>query len=65
MSICGFCTNNHQMENCPSFLELQAIFKAGNEETSQRKPWQQRNLGGFQEQQNFMPYNTYSPHWNP
>ena len=39
--ICGFCIENHQMENYPSFPELQAIFKEGNEDTSQRKPWNQ------------------------
>ena len=36
MSICGFCIDNHQMENYPWFSKLQAIFKARNEETSQR-----------------------------
>lgn len=52
-------------ENCPSFPELQAIFKAGNEDSAQRKPWQPRNLEGFQEQQNFIPYHTYPQSWNP
>ena len=65
VSICGFYTDNHQIENCPSFLELQAIFKAGNEDSAIRKPWQPRNSGGYQEQQNFMPYHTYPQPWNP
>ena len=51
-------------ENCPSFPELQAIFKARNEDTAQRKPWQPRSSRGFQEQQNFMPYHTYPQSWN-
>ena len=64
VSLCGFCTDNHQTENCPSFLELQAIFKVGNEESTTRKPWQPRNSGGYQEQQNFMPYQAYPHPWN-
>ncbi|CAF4347697.1 unnamed protein product, partial [Adineta steineri] len=56
---------NHQIENCPSFPKLQSIFKAGNEDSATRKPWQWRNSGGYQEQQNFMPYHTCPQSWNP
>lgn len=56
MSLCGFCIDNHQTENCPSFPKLQEIFKSGNEESTTRKPWKPRSLGGYQEQKNFMPY---------
>ena len=53
------------MQNYPSFPNLQEIFKAGNEDTAQRKPWKPRNSRGFQEQQNFIPCHTYSQSWNP
>ena len=63
MSLFAFCTDKHQTENCPSFPELQAIFKVGNEESATRKPWHPRSLGGYQEQQNFMPYQAYPQPW--
>ena len=47
MSLCGFCTDNHQTENCPSFPKLQAIFKAGNEESATGKHGHLGSSGGY------------------
>jgi hypothetical protein len=37
VSICGLCVDNHSMEDCPSFPDLQVVFKQKNETVNPRK----------------------------
>ena len=46
--MCGLCEDNHSMEDCPPFPDLQVVFKQGNEivtpplQSTQMKPSQPR-----------------------
>jgi hypothetical protein len=43
INVCGVCTKNHETNDFPSLLGLEAIYKGVDEPTTQstqRKPWQ-------------------------
>ena len=67
VSLCSLCTKNHETDNCPSLLGLQAIYKGENEPTgqalqgAQKKPWKVRSQGIFSD-----PYSQFDSYaqWN-
>jgi hypothetical protein len=58
ISVCGFCTEDHSTEKCPSLPILLAIYKSGDPGESSyapRRPWQPRNQPTYPNLQSQVP----------
>jgi hypothetical protein len=75
IEICGLCTLEHPTSECPTLLELQAMYRGGGVSQEQpypsRRPWRAQNPNTFYDpnaqyqQQQWDPSPVTYPQWTP
>jgi hypothetical protein len=58
ISVCGFCTEDHSTEKCPSLPALLVIYRSGDPEESSyapRRPWKPKNQPTYLDLQSQVP----------
>jgi hypothetical protein len=75
IEICGLCTLEHPTSECPTLLELQAMYRGGGVSQEQsypsRRPWRAQNPNAFYDpnaqyqQQQWGPSPMTYPQWTP